>query len=596
VSAIWPVLGAFLAYFLGYRFYSRFLATKIFALSNDRVTPSHTLSDGVDYVPTPKAVLFGHHYASIAGLAPMLGPAVAVIWGWLPALFWVVFGAIFIGCVHDLAALVVSLRARGLSIGIVAEGVIGRRAMGLFHLIIFFGVALAMGVFVFVLSKLFSLELAPGHPGYPQAVGPSLWIMLLALAIGFLVHKKGLALGPLTFVAFGLTLASIWISMAFPTLGLPERLWPGPLSWTLILMGYALAACVLPVWSLLQPRDFINSLLLYLGLGLAYVGFFVIAPSFQAPALNLHPEGAPSLFPFVFIVIACGSVSGFHGLVSSGTTAKQLDCEEDARVVGFGGMIGESLLGLMAVLATTAGMGSEAIWQRHYASWSASAGLATKIDAFIGGMASFLEGLGLAASLAASFVAIIVVSFALTTLDSATRILRFNIEEMVRSLHLPRLFSHRWVSSLSAVGVILAFATLKVGGKPVALALWTLFGTTNQLLAGLTLLVVSLYLKQRGRNYWVTALPMLAMLLVTFGAMVDNLIDFLRPTSPSHSWLLASVGGILLMLSLWLVLEASLAWRRSLPLKGAGAAGSDGEALGWEVPLSERGATPGAPL
>jgi len=236
-------------------------------------------------------------------------------------------------------------------------------------------------------------------------------------------------------------------------------------------------------------------------------------------------------------------------------------------------MIGESLLGLLAVLATTAGMSSPAAWHQHYASWKTSAGLATKIDAFIGGAAPFLTTLGLPQALAASFIAIIVVSFALTTLDSATRLLRFNLEEMVRSLHLPRLFGHRWVSSISAVLVILGFATLKVGGKPVALALWTLFGTTNQLLAGLTLLVVSLYLKQRGKKVWFTLLPMLYMLGVTFVAMVHNLIGFLGPSSPTHSWLLAAVGGILLVLATWLVIEALLAWRRHDQVEG------------WEVPL-----------
>ncbi|MDF1565684.1 MAG: carbon starvation protein A [Deltaproteobacteria bacterium] len=573
MNAVGPVLLAFVAYAAGYHFYSRFLSTRIFGLDDARPTPAHQLRDDVDYLPTRPGILFGHHYASIAGLAPMLGPAVAVIWGWLPAMLWVVGGAILIGCVHDLAALVVSLRARGLSIGVVAEGVVGRRAMGLFHAIIFFGIALAMGVFVFVIARLFAVELAPGRPGYPQAVGPSAFIMVAALIVGWLTFKKGVGLGWPTILAFLLTLGSVRLAMMAPTFGLPAEAWPSPLTWTFILMAYALAACVLPVWSLLQPRDFINSLLLYLGLALAYLGFFVLAPTFQAPAVNTDPEGAPPMLPFVFIVIACGAVSGFHGLVSSGTTAKQLDRESHARPIGYGGMIGESLLALLAVLATTAGMSSSEVWHQHYATWKSSAGLATKIDAFIGGAATFLTELGLPRDLAASFVAIIVVSFALTTLDSATRLLRFNIEEMVRSLHLPRIFERRIVSSLAAVLVILGFATLKVGGKPVALALWTLFGTTNQLLAGLTLLVVSLYLKQRGKNPWFTAVPMFYMLAVTLFAMVENLIGFADPASPSHSWLLTVVGGLLLVLAIWLLLEALLAWTRKEKFEG------------WDVPL-----------
>jgi carbon starvation protein len=584
MSAVLPVLICFALYVVGYRFYARFLSDKLFTLDDSVPTPAHRFRDDVDYVPTQKPVLFGHHYASIAGLAPMLGPAVAVIWGWLPAMLWVVLGSLLIGCVHDFSALVLSLRARGLSIGAVAEGVVGRRAMTLFHLIIFFGVALAMGVFVFVISKLFSVELGPGHPGYPQAVAPSALIMVVALIVGFAVHRRGMPRGVLTSMAFLLVLVSIPLSMKARTLGLPSEAWPGSKTWIYLLMVYAMAACVLPVWSLLQPRDFINSLLLYLGLGLCYIGIFVGRPEFAAPAINPHPEGAPSIFPFVFIVIACGAVSGFHGLVSSGTTGKQLDRESDARPIGYGGMIGESLLGLLAVVATTAGFAGPEVWHTHYQNWGKIASsLPAKLDGFIGGCATFLQSLGIPNELGASFMAIIVVSFALTTLDSATRILRFNIEEMVRSLRLPRILAHRYVASLAAVLVILGFATLKVGGKPVALALWTLFGTTNQLLAGLTLLVATLYLRQRGRSWWYTGLPMLYMMATTLTAMVKNLIGFATPGGPNHSWLLATVGGILLVLALWLCVEAFLSLSRderieglAIPVQGA-AQGIDGE-------------------
>lgn len=569
MSAVLPVLACLVLYALGYLVYARFLSDRVFGLDASRPVPSETLRDDVDYLPTPPAVLFGHHFASITGLAPILGPAVAVIWGWLPAMLWVVLGALLVGCVHDLSALVLSLRARGLSIGVVAEGVIGRRAMALFHLIIFFGVSLAMGVFVFVIARLFSVEIAPGVPGYPQAVGPSALIMLLAVCMGLAARYRGIRLGPMTAVSFALVLGSVWVGGKVPTLGLPAELWPGPTSWTWLLMLYALAASILPVWSLLQPRDFLNSLLLYLGLGLCYIGFAVHAPEFQAPAVNANPEGAPSLFPFVFIVIACGAASGFHGLVSSGTTAKQLASEAHARPVAYGGMIGESLLGLLAVIATTAGMASAEEWHGVYTDWGAIANnLAGKIDVFIGGSATFLEALGIQRELGASFMAIIVVSFALTTLDSATRILRFNIEEMVRSVRLPSLFAHRVPASLAAVAVIYGFATLEIGGKPMALALWTLFGTTNQLLAGLTLLVATLYLWQRGRAWVFTALPMLYMLGTTLTAMVKNFLGFATPESPTHSWLLGGVGGALLVMGVWICVEGALAVRRGDRFEG----------------------------
>lgn len=565
-------LVAFAIYFSAYRFYSKFLAEKVFRLDRARKTPAHTQNDGVDYVPTRPPILFGHHFASITGLAPMLGPAVAVIWGWVPALLWVVFGAVFIGCVHDFSALVVSLRARGLSVGKVAEGVIGRRAGLLFHLIILFGISLAMGVFVFVIAKLFSLEIVPGKPGYPQAVLPSGLLMLIALGAGYLLYRKQFRLLPVALGGFALELVAIWLGHKFPTLGL--SVWPTPAAWTYVLLGYAFLASVLPVWVLLQSRDFLNSLLLYLGLGLAYIGLFVGNPEFVAPAVDLHPEGAPSMLPFVFIFIACGAASGFHGLVSSGTTAKQLDVETDARPIGYGGMIGESLLGLLAVLACTAGFASREVWHEHYASWGAAAGLATKIDAFIQGTTHFVTQLGISEGIASALIAMVVVSFALTTLDSATRLLRFNIEEITSTISasrvgrrigfsaVARVITNRYVASILACGAIGFFAFYEVEGpggtsKPAALALWQLFGTTNQLLAGLTLTLVTLYLKHRRWPIWFTGVPAVFMMGSTIVAMVGNLKKF--GAEEGGDKLLFVVGAALLGLAVWLVFEAALA-------------------------------------
>jgi carbon starvation protein len=549
---------AFAIYALAYRFYAGHLSKRVFALDPDRATPAVELEDGVDYVPTNRFVLFGHHYASITGLAPMLGPAVAVIWGWVPAMLWVVFGAILIGCVHDFGALVVSVRAKGMSIGKVAEGIIGPRAKTLFHLIIFFGIGLAMGVFVFVIAKLFSLELGPGKPGYPQSVLPSGGLMVVAMGMGWLLYRKGWRLLPLTAAGFVIQLLLVRAGMEWPTLGLDESAWPSAGTWTWILLAYAFAASVLPVWSLLQPRDFLNSLLLYLGLGATYLGFFVMGPEFAAPAVVAAPEGAPPLFPFVFIVIACGAASGFHSLVSSGTTAKQLARETDARFIGYGGMLGESLLGLLAVLACTAGFAGPELWHGHYGNWaSAAGGLAIKIDAFIGGCTRFLTGIGVPETLGASFIATVVVSFALTTLDSATRLLRFNIEEVGETLGLA-VAKNRLLTAGLAVGVIAWFAFYEVGGKPAALALWTLFGTVNQILAGLALLVVTLYLKQRGRSPWFTGVPMIFMFATTLTAMVRQMIGF----AGKGQILLLVIDGLLLAIAIWLIIEAALALRR----------------------------------
>lgn len=542
-----PVLAAvccFIAYALVYRFYARHLGSRIFQLDPAATTPAHAQRDGIDYVPCRRMVLFGHHYASIAGLAPMLGPAIAVIWGWLPGMLWVVLGTLFIGAVHDFSALVVSMRHRGMSIGKVAEDLIGRRAKGIFLLIILFLICLVMGVFVRTVAGLFTADF------YPESVLPTFSLMAIAMVIGWLVYRRGVSVVRLTVVGFFLMLVSIGVGL---NVGKPDM---GSDSWILILLLYAFAASTLPVWSLLQPRDYLNSWLLYLGLGTAYVGLFVLNPQFAAPAVDAHPADAPPIFPFVFIVIACGAISGFHGLVSSGTTSKQIDKETDALPIGYGGMVGESILGLLAVLACTAGFRSAESWSEHYASWGAASGLAEKMRAFIDGSATFLGALGIPMELAQAFIALVAVSFALTSLDSGTRLLRYNIEEISQSLRVPAM-GQRYVASTLAVVLIGFFAFYEIEGQPVGLALWSLFGSTNQVLGALTLLAVSIYLRQKGRNYIYTFLPMAFMLTVTIIAMVLDIRKYLA----GGQVLLLGVAGSIFVLSVWLVVEAVIRFR-----------------------------------
>ncbi|TGK62274.1 carbon starvation protein A [Leptospira wolffii] len=606
------VLVCFLLYFLGYKFYSGFLAKSVFELKNTSGdTPAHKLNDGVDYLPTKPAVLFGHHYASIAGLAPILGPAVAVIWGWLPAMAWVVLGGIFVGCVHDFGALVVSVRNQGKSIGQVAQDLLGPRARSLFHAIIFFLVALAMGVFVIVLADMFSApkakpsptapvaqvqESAPNlkdhtHPtevrvetpsspiklrsNFPEAVIPTVGIMLFAVIVGWLHYKKGASLGPLTFVSVALTLIVMVLGMddsilTWTGLNDPNRSPSIPI-WKILLLAYAFIASVTPVWLLLQSRDYINSFLLYIGIIAIYLGFFKGSifgefSSFNAEAIRSESVGM-DIIPFVFITIACGAVSGFHALVSSGTTAKQLDREVDARAIGYGGMIGESLLGLTSVVACTIGFASAGEWASFYKSWAGIQGLAPSVGAYIYGTGRFISQLGFGESFAQGFIALIVVSFALTSLDSATRLLRYNIEEIAESFRsewIRKVMGDRYVSSILACVAIGFFAFLQIdqGGKKTTagLALWKLFGTTNQLLAGLALLVVTVYLLYSKKKTWISFIPMVFVLSATLWAMVVNFYDFLF--SPSPSYLLAGVGGFLIILTVWLLAEAVLAWRR----------------------------------
>ncbi|EMY79470.1 carbon starvation protein CstA [Leptospira weilii serovar Ranarum str. ICFT] len=636
------VLICFLVYFLGYKFYSGYISKSIFDLKdNPKDTPAHKLNDGVDYLPTKPIVLFGHHYASIAGLAPVLGPAVAVIWGWLPAMIWVVFGSIFVGCVHDFGALVVSVRNQGKSIGQVAEDLLGHRARSLFHAIIFFLVALAMGVFVLVLAEMFSADPKASllststanttvdtsaqerktlsettstnvdrtqkrnstvansktankkdhdHPGeirteekpfiklrshFPEAVIPSAAIMIFAVIMGYLHYKKGMNLTPLTVI-------SVFGTLFFMVLGMQDSILtetglnrvetsPSTGTWKYILLFYAFLASVTPIWLLLQSRDYINSFLLYLGIILIYIGFFAGGilqnfSSFNAEAIRTESIGF-DMIPFVFITIACGAVSGFHALVSSGTTAKQLDKETDARPIGYGGMIGESLLGLSAVIACTIGFASSEEWTGFYRSWSGIQGLAPQVGAYIYGTGRFLAQIGIPETFGQGFIALIVISFALTSLDSATRLLRYNIEEIAESTRISwiqTLVGNRYVSSLIACAAIGIFAFMEIEQdgkkKPAGLALWKLFGTTNQLLAGLALLVVTVFLLKSKKNVKVSFIPMLFVLSVTLWAMIRNFLDFL--TGPSPNLLLAAVGGTLIVLTLWLLAEAVLTWNR----------------------------------
>jgi carbon starvation protein len=390
---------------------------------------------------------------------------------------------------------------------------------------------------------------------------PSFGLMVIAAIIGWLGYKKGISWKILTPAGFILLMLLVVIAKnegVLSALGLinPEVA-PTVQGWSRILLLYAFLASVLPVWSLLQPRDFLNSLLLYFGLGGLYLGFFILQPEFAAPAIRAHPEGAPSLFPFVFIIIACGAASGFHSLVASGTTAKQLDKETDARFIGYGGMVGESLLALIAVLATTAGVISAEAWQEKYASWTSVQGLGAQVGIFIQGCSTFLYSLGIDRYTGASFISLIVVSYALTSLDSATRLLRYNIEEISETFGIT-ILRNRFLSSLAAVLAIGFFAFYKIDGRPAGLALWQLFGTTNQLLAGLALLTVTLYLVQRGKPWYYTGIPMIFMLIFTLRAMVANISSFFAKSE----WPLFFVGFILLILAVWLMVEAvNAVWR-----------------------------------
>jgi len=410
-SALLAFIGITL-FALAYRLYGRFISRRVLSLNQANPTPSHTMHDGIDYVPTRPVILFGHHFASIAGLGPILGPAIGVMWGWAPVALWIILGTIFIGGIHDMGTLVVSIRNRGRSIGDITKDLIGPRARILFLLITFFLLSLAMGVFATLIAKLFSADF------YPGAVLPVFGLILIAIIIGSLVYKTHFPLSIATLIGFGLTLLLVWLGAKYPVVGIGHNMW------IYILLVYAFFASVLPVWLLLQPRDYVNSYLLYAGLALLYMGIAVAHPQIAAPAVHTAATKAVPIVPLLFITVACGAISGFHSLVSSGTTSKQLNRENESLPIAYGGMIAEGLLALAILLAVTAGLGTREAWFARYSSWSSIKDLSNQLSAIVDGSANLLSSLGIGRGIAEVFITVVAVSFAMTTLDTGTRLQR----------------------------------------------------------------------------------------------------------------------------------------------------------------------------
>jgi len=558
---------------LGYRFYGRFVGQRVFEANEDIVTPAHARRDDRDFVPTPRGILFGHHFTSIAGAAPIIGPCIAAYWGWVPALLWVVIGTVFMGAVHDFGALVVSVREGGRSVADVAGSLVNGRVRVMFLCFVAVLSWLVLAVFAMAIAGLFVSQ--------PSSVIPVNVEIVIAVVMGWLLYRRRVVpLWP-SVVALALLYGFVAVGVLVPvdftelfgwTRAGAER------AWILMLFAYCAVASLLPVWLLLQPRDYINSHQLVVGLGLLYLGLFVAHPSFDAPAVRLSGPGAPPIFPLLFVTIACGAISGFHGLVSSGTTSKQLDRLPDARPIGYGAMLGEGTLALASTMAAVAGIAlvtsctlpgqgpvADLSWGAYYDDW-AHAG-ANKAAAFVLGGGAFLEATGLPGNVARTLMAVLVISFAATTLDTATRITRFIFAELgaatgIRPLEDPR------VGTVLAIVPALALAVTEVPdpvtGAPRAAGwvLWPVFGASNQMLAALTLMVLAMYFGARKRPVWPLVGPMVFVMLVTLVALVANLQTFLGQGNA----LLVGVTLLLLALDLWMLVEAiRVLLRRRLP-------------------------------
>ncbi len=560
---------------LGYRLYGRWIGRRVFGDDEEVETPATTMEDGRDYVPTDKHILFGHHFTSIAGAAPIIGPCVAAYWGWLPALIWVVVGAIFMGAVHDFGALVASVKNRGRSIADLAGQVISPRARVLFLCFVLVLVWLVLAVFAMAIAGLFVSQ--------PSAVLPINIEIVVAVAMGWLLTKKKVkALIP-SLVALGLLYLFVWLGTLCPLdlrdAGLDAR--EAQRAWIVMLFAYSAVASVLPVWLLLQPRDYINSHQLFVGLGLLFLGLFVAHPELDAPAVRVPEEGAPALFPLLFVTIACGAISGFHGLVSSGTTSKQLRSLKEARYIGYGAMLGEGSLALAATMAAVAGIGlvaacelpaqgpvADLSWAAYYDSW-AHAG-ANKASAFVLGGGAFLEAIGLPTGLARTLMAVLVISFAATTLDTATRIQRLICGELGSALSLPALERPSVgtaVAVLPALGLALVDVTDPATGasREAGWVLWPIFGASNQLLAALTLMVLALFFGARRRP----VLPLVIPMLFTTGVALVALVAKLRQFLEQENWPLTVVAVLMLAMTVWMLFEGAAAARRARQARGA---------------------------
>jgi carbon starvation protein len=559
MDALFIMVLAFAGYIIMYKLYGQYIGKKVFALSATAKTPSVEFEDGIDYVPTKKEVIFGHHFTSIAGTGPIVGPAIAIIWGWVPALLWVFIGSIVMGAVHDFGALIISMRNQGKSISEYTAKYVNDRTKFFFFLIVFLELWIVIAIFGLVIAVVFAM--------YPQSVLP-VWLEIpIAVYLGYLVYKKGANVMTWSIIAVIVMYITVIIG-AYAPIKMPAIAGIPPTGvWTIILLTYAFIASVLPVTTLLQPRDFINSHQLVIAMTLMIIGVIVSAfgggLEIVAPALQTTPAKAPPMWPFLFITIACGAISGFHSLVSSGTSAKQVRYETDSLFVGYGSMLMEGSLATLVIVATAAGIGmgyvtkdgatltGVAAWTTHYSSWAAAAGLGSKIAAFVVGSANMIATLGIPKNICIVIMGVFVASFAGTTLDTATRIQRYVVEELFGDLKLDFL-TNRYVATAVAVGtaLILAFAT-GASGKG-ALKLWPLFGAVNQTLAALALIIITLYLKRRGGLKWmISGLPACFMTFMTIWALILNQLKY----DAAHNMMLMVINVVILIIAAWITIE-----------------------------------------
>jgi carbon starvation protein len=526
--------------FLGYKIYGSFIEKKVLEIDNTRKTPALELNDGIDYSPAKRPLLFGHHFSSIAGAGPILGPLLGVLYfGWLGALLWIALGSVFLGAVHDYTSLMTSVRNKGTSLGDISEKTLGKRTKIIFSVFLWLSLALVIAVFAVVASKTLVSQ--------PEIVIPTFGLVFLAMIFGWLIYRKGTNIFAGTLIALVCLFFLIYLGNLFPV-ELPSKIlgMSGENIWFFILIIYSLFASSLPVWFLLQPRDYISTWILFFGLGLGYLGLIGFQPALNAPAfVSFTSKGGP-LWPMLFVIIACGAISGFHSIVAGGTTSKQLPNEASGKLIGYGSMVTEAALAGLVVFIAAAALvwdpsGTESQFGFQYLMSSGD-----PINAFATGYGRIVSSLPTITFLYGAFFGMVMLNaFVLTTLDTGTRLGRFIFSELLGK-EAP-VFKNRWIAS----AIILVFAAL-MGATEGYKAIWPVFGASNQLVAALALIVVSSYLVAIKKPKKFTLYPAYFMLLTTLAALVYQGIRFFR----DGGFLLASVSVLLIVLALVIVYEA----------------------------------------
>jgi len=525
MNSLLLLLAAILLFLVAYVTYGAWLAKK-WGVDVNRKTPAHTLRDDVDYVPADARVLLGHHFSSIAGAGPITGPILASIFGWLPVYLWIILGSIFVGGVHDFGALFASIRHDGKSIGEIIKCTLGTKGKKLFNIFAWAALILVVAAFTDICASTFAYN--PKNLTGAQAGTASVLFIFLAMGFGFFVYRRNAKLSIATITGVILLFICIWIGYQFPFIKLSKT------SWNILLIVYISLASILPVWILLQPRDYLCSFLLYAMLIGGVIGIFITHPSMAIPAYAGFKVDGKTLFPFLFVTVACGAVSGFHSLVGSGTSSKQISKEGDAKLIGYGAMLIEGLVAVVALIAVAYVAKSEG----------------TPANVFANGVAYFMNSFGLPIEVGKVFVILAFSAFALTSLDTATRIGRYIFQEFFdeASPAIKKVGQNIYLSTFATVGcscIILVYGYLKI---------WPIFGSTNQLLAALSLLALTSWLVSMGKKSAMVFIPMILMFCVTLTALVLLIKQYLF--SAATNLLLGAFAVLLFAIAIVLLVEA----------------------------------------